>query len=485
MKVRKLISQASALTASALLATSVSAANIVLNNVDPPGFGLNDPTPASPVGGNPGATVGEQRLNAFQFAADKWGATLQSDVTIVVQASFSPLGCSATGGTLGAAGPIQIFSVPAGIFPNVVADTWYHVALINSLIGFDATPGNPDPGLLQPPFNDDIVAFFNANLGTPGCLENAGWYYGFDGNEAPNEIDFLAVVTHEIAHGLGFSEFVDEATGALLAGQQDIYSTFMFDTSQGKFFSEMTDAERQQAQVSGGDLVWTGDSVTAAAPATLGPRPAIRVLRPKSLRGFLDAQQASFGPPLELNGGMTGQLVLVDDGSDETGIPGLVGTPTDACTPISNRRLRGKIALIDRGGCAFVTKVLNAQEAGAKGAIVANNQPGGPAPMGGSSPFVTIPSVGITLAQGDAFKAAGKSNVKLILNPDKLAGANDDGQVLLYAPDPVQPGSSKSHFDTSASPNLLMEPSITSTLDSANDLDLTPALFEDIGWVLQ
>jgi hypothetical protein len=250
----------------------------------------------------------------------------------------------------------------------------------------------------------------------------------------------------------------------------------MFDTNQGKYFSEMTDAERLQAQTSGGDLVWTGESVTAAAPALLGPRPAIQILRPKSLKGFLDVQQASFGPPLQLNGGMTGQIALADDG---------VGVGADACEPITDRSLRGKIALIDRGGCAFTDKVLNAQAAGAKGAIVANNAPGGPAPMGGFSPFVTIPSVGITLAQGDAFKAAGKVNLKLILNPEKLAGANDDGQVLLYAPNPVQPGSSKSHFDTSANPNLLMEPSITSTLDAANNIDLTPALFEDIGWVLQ
>ena len=129
--------------------------------------------------------------------------------------------------------------------------------------------------------------------------------------------------------------------------------------------------------------------------------------------------------------------------------------------------------------------MLNAQAAGAKGAIVANNAPGGPAPMGGFSPFVTIPSVGITLDQGNAIKGAGKVNLKLILDPDNLAGANEDGFVQLYAPNPVQPGSSKSHFDTSATPNLLMEPSITPDLESATDLDLTPALFEDIGWVLQ
>lgn len=467
------------LCATAVCALSISqfaaAANVVINNVDPPGAGLNDPTPAVPVGGNPGLTVGDQRLNVFQAAADQWGATLQSDVTIVVQATFLPLGCNANAGTLGAAGTIQIFNVPDGAFPNVVGNTWYHSALFNSLIGFDATAGPFDPGLLVPPFNDDIVAFFNSNLGTPGCLENSGWYYGLDNNQAPNEIDFLSVVLHEIGHGLGFSEFASEATGGLISGLPGIYSRFMLDTNQGKIFADMTDAERLQAQVAGADLVWAGPSVTAAAPSALGPSPSIRILRPKSIKGTLEVQGASFGPSLRVNGGMTGQVKLADDG---------VGIGTDACESIQNN-LNGKIALIDRGGCAFTTKVLNAQAAGAKGAIVANNAPGGPAPMGGFSPFVTIPSVGITLDQGNAIKGAGKVNLKLILDPDNLAGADENGLVQLYAPNPVQPGSSKSHFDTSATPNLLMEPSITPDLDSASDLDLTPALFEDIGWILQ
>lgn len=477
MKSRNFRLLASAATAVAVLsfAASASAATIVLNNVDPPGQGLNDPTPADPVGGNPGTTVGEQRLNVFQAAADQWGATLASDVPIIVQASFTPLACNATGGVLGAAGTLQIFSVPDGVFPNVIGDTWYHVALINSLIGFDATPGAPDPGLLLPPFNDDIVAFFNANLGSPGCLENSGWYYGLDNNQPPSEIDFYSVVLHEIAHGLGFSEFARESDGSLILGRPGIYSRFMLDTAQNKIFAEMTDAERLQAQVAGENLVWNGASVTEAAPSALGPRPSIRILRPEAIKGTLYVQQASFGPPLRVNGGMTGQVMLVDDGD---------GVSTDACGPIQNN-VAGKIALIDRGGCAFTTKVLNAQAAGAKGAIVANNAPGGPAPMGGFSPFVTIPSVGITLDQGDAIKGAGKVNLKLILDPTKLSGADDNGFVRLYAPNPVRPGSSKSHFDTSATPNLLMEPAITPDLDSATDLDLTPNLFQDIGWILQ
>jgi len=39
------------------LSAPAYAANIVLNNIDRPGVGFNDPTPAAPNGGNPGATV--------------------------------------------------------------------------------------------------------------------------------------------------------------------------------------------------------------------------------------------------------------------------------------------------------------------------------------------------------------------------------------------------------------------------------------------
>src|SRR5262249_25857317 len=50
----------------------VHAATFVIRNDDNPLQGFNDPTPAAPVGGNPGTTIGQQRLIAFQFAADIW-----------------------------------------------------------------------------------------------------------------------------------------------------------------------------------------------------------------------------------------------------------------------------------------------------------------------------------------------------------------------------------------------------------------------------
>ncbi len=54
------------------------------------------------------------------------------------------------------------------------------------------------------------------------------------------------------------------------------------------------------------------------------------------------------------------------------------------------------------------------------------------------------------------------------------------GRVELYTPNPVQPGSSVSHWNTAANPNLLMEPQINTGLPLT--LDLTRQLLRDIGW---
>jgi hypothetical protein len=443
-------------------AAQVAAADIVLVNLDPPGAGLNDPTPADPVGGNPGATVGDQRINVYLLAAELWGAELESDVPIFVGATFQPLFCSPTSATLGAAGATYvIWDFPGAIDPI----TLYHSALADALSGVEQVPGDID-----------IISFFNSAIDDdPTCLGGGGWYYGFDNNEGPGQADFLAVVMHEIAHGLGFSNFANEATGELFLGRPDIYTLYSLDLTTGMTWDMMTDAERQASAVNGPNVVWNGPSVTGMAPMVLGARPSLQVLRPKALQGSYEVQPAAFGPPLMGGGGTTGQVVLADDGVD-------VGS--DACESIVNN-VNGKIALVDRGACTFASKVANAQAAGAKGVIIANNQPAGRPPMAGTDPSIDIPSVGITRDEGDAIKAALKPgvNVKLVLDDDFLAGTTD-GYVRLYAPPVVALGSSISHWDTTATPNLLMEPFINSDLMPSMDLDLTSYLFEDIGWVL-
>ena len=120
-----------------LLAAPLSAsadANFVINNVDPAGVGFNDNTPASPVGGNIGITVGEQRLIAYRYALDLWGARLDSGPAIVVQGSFAGLPCEAGGGVLAQAGALQVW---VGLQPFGLPDTLYGSALANALLNFD------------------------------------------------------------------------------------------------------------------------------------------------------------------------------------------------------------------------------------------------------------------------------------------------------------------------------------------------------------
>src|SRR5262245_53790433 len=177
----------------------VHAATVVVINADGPGEGFNDPTPASPVGGNTGTTVGAQRLNAFQHAANIWGARISSSVTIRVRAQFDPLSCTDFSAILGQAGPISAWRDFAGALVPV---TWYPVAVGNALSVSDLDPGN-----------DDINATFSSTIGTPGCLSSLGWYYGLDGNTPANRIDFVTVLLHELGHGLGFLTFVNLSTG--------------------------------------------------------------------------------------------------------------------------------------------------------------------------------------------------------------------------------------------------------------------------------
>src|SRR5262245_3100739 len=170
------------------------AATIQVINIDDPGVGFNEATPAAPVGGHAGTTLGEQRQIVFAFVADCWGRKLRSDIPIQVLATFAPLDCDSTSGVLGAAGAYNVFSD----FPNGKPGTWYPGALANKLAGVKLEP-NPDPFV-----SADIISFFNGELGKPGCLDGLSFYLGLDGKPAANQIDLLTTVLHEFGHGLGF-----------------------------------------------------------------------------------------------------------------------------------------------------------------------------------------------------------------------------------------------------------------------------------------
>ena len=492
---------ASLLLAAGLVAAgfvqSASAANIIIVNGNAAGVGFNDATPAAPVGGNPGTTLGQQRLNAFALAASIWGAQLQSAADIRIFARMTPLSCSATSAVLGSAGPRFVFRD----FPGALeAGHWYHIALANKLAGTDLVTAAEDPSGLG---GAEISANFNSNLGKPGCLTGSPFYLGLDNNHG-NLIDLMTVLLHEFSHGLGFSTVTSGFSGNQLAGFPSIYDKFAFDNTLGKTWDQMTPVERRFSALNSRNLVWNGANVTLSAPLVLVAGTPELEIKSGPARGTYMVGTASFGPALTNNGvhKKIGQVV------DQPAGTGLACTPLDA---VNAKAVKRRIALIDRGACGFVVKVKNAQDAGARAVIIVDNVPGTPpAGLGGADPTITIPSIRISLADGNTIKAAiaalaaasrkgpddgddDEANdgergdgvaAWMHLDRDQLAGADKLGRVMLYTPNPFQGGSSVSHWDTSAFKNLLMEPAINGDLthNVTPPDDLTKPFFKDIGW---
>ena len=460
------------------LASSVAsaAATIVITNVNAPGVGFNDTTPAAPVGGNPGTTLGQQRLNAFTFAANTWGATLTSNVTINIQAQFSALTCTATSATLGSAGATQIFRD----FTNApVAGHWYSYALANKLAGAELGTGTPQ-----------INANFNSNLGlNPNCLPGSPFYLGLDNNHG-TAIDLVSVLLHELGHGLGFQTFTSGISGAYQSGFPSIWDKYLLDNTTNKTWDTMTNAERAASAINTQHLVWTGAGVTASAPGVLQQgTPQVAITAPSTAITSYIVGTATFGPALS-SPGVSGEVIQIIDQPD--GKTGLACDP--ALSPANAAAVAGKIALIDRGVCGFAIKTKTVQNAGAIGVIIADNAAGSPPPgLAGDDATITIPTVRITLADGVSLKNALAKRTRtrtagvmgtLGVNPSVLAGADAFGRVFLYTPNPFISGSSVSHYDVSAFRNLLMEPNINSDLTHSvrPPEDLTFTLLQDIGW---
>jgi len=141
--------------------------------------------------------------------------------------------------------------------------------------------------------------------------------------------------------------------------------------------------------------------------------------------GFLSTTTVSnFGPKNFAE--VSGKLVRIEDGTDPI---------NDGCEEAVNAdALAGNIAIIDRGACAFVDKVRNAQAAGATAVIIANNRDGDAIiSMGGTAPDVTIPNISISQNEGATVYAAmadGDVEVSLFKNQPVFKGsAWDNGTV--------------------------------------------------------
>ena len=154
-----------------------------------------------------------------------------------------------------------------------------------------------------------------------------------------------------------------------------------------------------------------GTTYVAAPGGDFGITAQVVVNSPPSIAGTKRASIAVFGP---LPAGETQDVALWTDASDST------GDPNDACEGGIDASVAGKFALIHRGACSFVSKVVAAENSGALGVIISTNNAGPPPVMGGDDPGITIPSVSILQSDGTAIEGAlggGPVNATLLDNP--------------------------------------------------------------------
>lgn len=444
------------------LAASSASASVTVNiqNNDAAGVGFNDPTPVAPVGGNNGTTLGQQRMNAFQFAANIWGAALNSGPSITIRANWTGLTCTTDSAVLAQTGTLTIHTG----FSNGIPGVWYGAALANALSGSDRNGSQAE-----------ISAQVNINLGNPDCFSGSPWYLGLDGGHG-GDTELVTVLIHEFAHGLGMQTFSDVKTGSD-NGNPGIYDRFLRDNTTGKLWSDMSATERVASAINTGNLVWAGSHVTSDVPSVLGT-PRLTINSPGTIAGNYTVGTADFGPSIS-SPGITGNLVRTQ--------------PLDACSSITNAgSVSGNIAFIDRGTCNFIDKVKNAQNAGAIGVIVGNvstsNNPSVAPGMGavGSPVLITIPTESLNFSDAQALRGqlGGAVNGSIHVDHSVLLGTDSAGHALMYAPATASQGSSVSHFDTSAFPNLVMEPNYSGDLGHSVIVpqDLTSSLLLDLGW---
>ncbi len=247
-------------------------------------------------------------------------------------------------------------------------------------------------------------------------------------NSTPNANQEAAVTNlfyatnfmHDFAYVYGF----DEPAGNF---QQNNYGNGGFDDDYVK--AEAQDGDNvNNAYFTAGPEGSKGRMEMFLWDRTPGGQQILKVNSPDIVKETYIASLADFGPPITSTP-ITGDVVIVDDGVSEA-------LSTDGCEAgfANGSALNGKIALIDRGGCDYEQKTVNAEEHGAIAVIICDYNPE-PNFMNGIAgiPDPNIPTIriGSVDCQKIRVHAASGLNVTLALptptGPEFLDGDFDNG----------------------------------------------------------
>ncbi|RTY86566.1 T9SS-dependent M36 family metallopeptidase [Flavobacterium sp. RSP15] len=274
-----------------------------------------------------------------------------------------------------------------------------------------------DGGKLNAPANDNSFA---AENGATGALS---FDYPLDLTQAPINYQKAAVVNlfvwnnyvHDFSYAYGF----DENNGNF---QEDSYARFnAIDGVVNNWDGDEVQAEAQDG--SGLNNANFGTLVDGFEPTMQmflwGASPFgefLDVIAPSATdirRSYASTRFPFVAIPREADPSKDSKLILAEDdgtpwlGTNTTppGTPAQSPDPRDGCTAYTAAgaaAVKGKIAVIIRGNCPFVDKIIIAQENGAIGVIMINNAPGAGPVNGGGVPYkpITIPTVGLSFEDG-------------------------------------------------------------------------------------
>ncbi|MBV9986876.1 MAG: M36 family metallopeptidase [Chitinophagaceae bacterium] len=311
----------------------------------------------------------------------------------------------------------------AGASNNATTNGWHYDGVSN----YNYTRGN------------NVFAYDDSlNLNQPGRADTSstqGTVLTFDNTPNPNlqptatvnrrfAIDNLFYwnnIMHDVFYQYGFNEstgnFQKDNLGRGLLGSSGVNGNdpVMAEAQDGSGvgnanFNTPPDGQPGRMQMYLFNSV-TGKPLTVNSPASLA-------------KAYVSPESAfSLNNQLARKGSITGDLVLYNDDAS--------GTVNYACNaPFNN--ISGKIAMIARGGpsgcTAFISKVKNAQLAGAIAVIVADNTINGtPGIMGGTDNSIVIPAVMVSRTDGLAFINA--LNAGQTINVTLTAPIQFDGDV--------------------------------------------------------
>jgi hypothetical protein len=245
----------------------------------------------------------------------------------------------------------------------------------------------------------------------------------------------------------------------------------MLDASARKHWSAMTDAQRVASARNVRNVVWDGSALAAAAAVFLTKGTPSLTVSP-AIPGFGGA----------VSEGNFGFL------STKTPVNGLlaVGIGSPQCDDVPGS-FAGSVALVTGGGaCNPLDFAQLLARAGAVGLLLpttgASNPPGSlTVPNEDLTGInVRLPVLGISASDASLLEASSGVSLTLTSDGTRLDGADGSGHVYLYASDPIEGGSTGSHWDPLVRPDLLMEP--VASPNPIHDVTVELALFRDIGW---